>query len=269
MTSIRTTRTLALAAALALAGCASVRPGQVGVLWNIGSGTQKEIFPEGVHLIAPWNQLSVYDLRAQSHNEVLDVIAVNGLAIRLDATVRYHLVPGEVVALQEEIGPDYYMTILEPVLRSEARRVIGRYTPEEIYSTKRDVIERETREGVEAKIGGKHITLEAVLVRDVELPPTIRAAIDRKLQAEQDVLRMKYVLDVARAQAEERRIEARGIADYNQLITASLTPAILEYERIRQLEQLAQSANAKTVVMGPGTNPGQLMIQAPSAGAAR
>jgi len=155
--------------------------GQTGVLWRASSGTQSKTYGEGLHTLAPWNDMYVYDLRSMSRDELLDVIAVNGLGIKLDTSVRYHLSPGEVVAVQQEIGPHYYKTIIEPVLRSEARRVLGRYTPEEIYSTKRDLIEREIREGLRAKIEGKHITLEAVLIRNVELPETIRKAIDQKL----------------------------------------------------------------------------------------
>lgn len=264
MTSLPRAASLA-AALLSLTACASVGPGRVGVLWKASSGTQSTTYGEGRHWVAPWNSMDVYDLRAMSHDEVLNVIAVNGLAIKLDATVRYHLVPHEVIAVQEEIGPDYYHTILEPVLRSEARRVIGRYTPEEIYSTKRDVIERETREGVESKIQGKHIALEAILIRNVELPEAIRRAIDKKLAAEQEVLEMRYVLQVAQATAEQRRIEAKGIADYNQIVSSSLSPNILEFERIQQLARLAQSSNAKTVIIGPGAGTSQLLV-APQGG---
>jgi len=245
-----------------LSACATVGPGQVGVLWTLGSGTQKDTYGEGDHLKWPWDSFSVYDLRAQSRDEVLTVIAVNGLAITLDASVRYHIIPGEVVALQEEIGPHYYDVILEPVLRSEARRVIGRYTPEEIYSTKRDVIERETREGVETKIAGKHIQLEAILVRNVELPEAIRAAIAKKLEAEQEVLKMQFVLEEAKLRAEERAIEAKGIADYNQIVSGSITSSVLDFEKVQALEKLSLSGNAKTVVMGPGSTPPQLLLQA-------
>jgi prohibitin 2 len=248
-------------------GCgATVGPGRVGVLWRAWNGTQGDVYGEGLHYIAPWNDLYVYDLRSMSHDELLNVIAVNGLGIKLDASVRYHLSPGEVVPLQREIGPEYYHTILEPVLRSEARRVLGRYTPEEIYSTKRDLIEREIREGLRAKIEGKHIVLEAVLIRNVELPDAIRHAIDQKLSAEQDVLKMKYVLEVAKAVADQRRIEAQGVADYNRTIAASLTPPMLEFDRIQELSRLAASPNAKTVVMGPGVSNAPVLLSTPAAG---
>jgi len=245
-------------------GCATVGPGQVGVLWQASGGTQAQTYGEGVHAIAPWNDLSVYDLRSMSHDEVLDVIAVNGLGIKLDASVRYHLNPNEVVALQREIGPEYYPKILEPVLRSEARRVFGRYTPEEIYSTKREIVEREIREGLTAKIEGKHIVLEAILIRDVQLPEAIRRAIDQKLAAEQEVLKMKYVLEVSKAAADEKRIDAQGVADYNHTIAASLSQPILEFERIQQLNKLAASPNAKTVVIGERQSGTPLLLSTPS-----
>ncbi len=253
----------------AAGGCATVNPGQVGVLWRASSGTQSKTYGEGLHTLSPWNDMYVYDLRSMSRDELLDVIAVNGLGIKLDTSVRYHLTPGEVVALQQEIGPQYYKTIIEPVLRSEARRVLGRYTPEEIYSTKRDLIEREIREGLRAKIEGKHITLEAVLIRNVELPETIRRAIDQKLAAEQDVLRMKYVIQVSQAVAEQRRIEAQGIADYNNTVAASLSAPMLEYERIQELNRLAGSTNTKTVVIGPGAGGTPVLLSTPAASSSR
>jgi regulator of protease activity HflC (stomatin/prohibitin superfamily) len=246
-------------------GCTTtIGPGQVGVLWRASNGTQPATYGEGLHSVAPWNELYIYDLRSMSHDEVLHVIAVNGLGIKLDASVRYHLNPTEVVVLQQEIGPDYYQKILEPVLRSEARRVLGRYTPEEIYSTKRDLIEREIREGLRAKIEGKHLVLEAVLIRNVELPNAIAQAIDQKLAAEQEVLKMKYVLEVAQAAADQRRIEAHGIADYNRTVSASLSPPVLEFERIQELNKLAASTNAKTVVMGPGASSSPVLVSTPS-----
>ena len=243
-------------------GCATVGPGKVGVLWTSFGGTQETTYGEGSHAVWPWNEMYVYDLRTMNHDELLNVIASNGLAIQLDTSVRYHLELQQTVALQREIGPDYYKKILEPVLRSEARRVIGQYTPEEIYSTKRDVIERQIREGLAEKITGKHIVLEAILVRNVELPETIRRAIDEKLAAEQEMFKMKFVLEVAKSRAEERAIEAKGIADYNQMVSGSLSPSVLEFERIRQIGKLADSPNSKTVVMGASEAPKLLLNSA-------
>jgi regulator of protease activity HflC (stomatin/prohibitin superfamily) len=257
----------ALLLSLSGTACVTVGPGHAGVLWRASSGTQEEVYPEGLHSLAPWNRMDVYDLRSMNHDEVLTVIAVNGLAIELAASVRYRVVPTEVVALQREVGPSYYETILEPVLRSEARRVIGRYTPEELYSTKRDLIEREIREELRTKIEGRHLVLEAVLIRNIKLPDAIRDAIDEKLAAEQDVLKMKYVIEIARSTAEQKRIEAQGIADYNNLVSASLSGPILEFERIRELGKLAESPNSKTVVVGPSSGAPPLLLTAPAAAA--
>jgi regulator of protease activity HflC (stomatin/prohibitin superfamily) len=251
-----------LLATLSVSGCASIGPGQVGVLWKASGGTRQGTYGEGLHAVAAWNEMYVYDLRSMSRDEVLSVIAVNGLTIRLDASVRYHLLRDEVVPLHEEVGPKYYEKILEPVLRSEARRVFGQYTPEEIYSTKRDVIEREIRRGVITKIEGRHIALEAILIRDVQLPDAIRIAIDKKLAAEQEVLKMRYVLAVAKATAEQKQIDAQAIADSNRIIAASLNPAILEFERIQQMTQLATSSNSKTVLIG-ATAASPVMIASP------
>ena len=131
---------------------------------------------------------------------------------------------------------------------------------QEIYSTKRELIERELREGLKEKISGKHLLLDAILIRNVELPPAIRTAIDQKLAAEQEVLKMQYVLELTKAAAEQKRVEAQGVADYNRVVTQSLSPSILDYERIQQLSHLAASDNAKMVVLGPGASvPGVLL----------
>jgi len=250
-------------ALLLLSGCVTVGPGSAGVLWKANGGTQPNIYGEGQYSVWFANHMYVYDIRVMSNDETLNVIAANGLSINLAATVRYRIAPDQVVALQEEIGPDYYNVILEPLLRSDARRVVGRYSPEEIYSTKRDVVEREIREQLVNRTAGKHLIIEAVLIRNVELPPAIRTAIDQKLAAEQEVLKMEYELKIARATADQRRVEAEGIADYNRTVAKSLTPPILEFERILQLEKLAASGNAKTVVLGSGAGSTPVLLSAP------
>jgi regulator of protease activity HflC (stomatin/prohibitin superfamily) len=206
-----------------LGGCATVGPGQVGVKWTVSQGTQQVPYGEGLHPLASWNKMYVYDTRTLSHDEELGVMTVDGLEVKLNATVRYRIIPQEVVALHQQVGKDYYAKIIAPALRSESRRVIGRYTPEELYSTKRDTLERETQNALLSHLDGKHLLVEAVMIRNVELPASVRAAIDKKLMAEQEVLKMKSALQITRAAAEQRRIEAQGIADYNRTVSASLS----------------------------------------------
>lgn len=243
-----------------LGGCASVGPGQVGVKWTVSQGTQQVPYGEGLHPVASWNKMYVYDARTLSHDEELGVMTVDGLGVKLNATVRYHIIPQEVVALHQQIGKEYYAKIIAPALRSESRRVIGRYTPEELYSTKRDVLERETYNALLSHLDGKHLMVEAVMIRSVELPAAVRTAIDKKLMAEQEVLKMKSALQISRAAAEQRRIEAQGIADYNRTVAASLSSPMLDFERIQQTGRLANSANTKTLIIDSGKHTTPVML---------
>lgn len=241
-------------------GCATVGPGHAGVLWTASGGTQPVLYGEGKHPIAAWNKMYIYDLRSLSHDEPLAAMTVNGMMLKLGTTVRYHVVPTEVVALQEEIGPDYYAKLLAPLLRAEARRVISHYTAEEVYSTKQDGVEAELVSRLNYRLAGRHLTLEAVLLRDVELPASVRAAIDQKFVTEQQALRMKYVLAIARSTVEQKQIEAQGVAEFNRIVKPGLTHEVLELERLQQLGKLAGSTNAKMLVIGSGVAPAPVTI---------
>lgn len=266
------------------AGCsyATVGPGQVGVVWT-PSGTRPNALPEGNWSIGYFDHAAVYDTRSQERDEKLEVLASNGLRIELDASIRYHIVPAEAVKLDAELGAHYYDVLIGPTLRSQARRVVGRFQPEEIYSSQRELVERQIREGVEKAIAGRHVVLEAVLVRNVTLPDSIQQAINDKLQAEQQALKMKFVLvqaeseaqkrlieqkaeaDRARiaaqskaetdrieaeGQAEAKRIEAQATADYERLIELHLTDPMLRWQEIEALRTLGTSNNAKVIFVG-------------------
>src|SRR5579863_6973415 len=194
---------VACAATAALTGACSyahIGSGEVGVI-KTPDGVQPKPMPPGDWRIGMFDHSTNYSVRSQEKDERLDVQASDGLGITLDTSIRYHPIPDEVVALDQELGPDYYSVLIGPTLRSQARRVVGRFKPEEIYSTQREVIERQIREGVEAAIKGRHVQLEAVLVRNVTLPEAIQAAINDKLQAEQMALKMKFTIE----QAQRRR----------------------------------------------------------------
>ena len=241
-----------VAALVLVTGCATVGAGQGGVLWRAASGTDPQPLGEGWHYVSPRDEVVIYDLRVQQRNEKLQVLAANGLSLSLDTTVRFHVAPKEVASLHREVGPSYYDIILGPVLRSQARRVVGRYIPEEIYSTKRELIEREMRNAIEKAIGGTHIVLEAVLVRNVELPPMLQKAIVDKLTEEQSALKMKFVIDHEREEAERKKIEAQGIAQFQDIVAAKLSDPLLRWKQIEALSRLALSPNAKVVMLGGG-----------------
>jgi len=153
------------------------------------------------------------------------VLASNGLKIVLDTSIRYHIVGDEAVKLDSELGVHYYSTLLGPTLRSQARRVVGRYQPEEIYSTQREAIERQVREGIEAAIKGRHIVLEAVLIRNVELPTSIQQAINNKLEAEQHALKMQFVIAQAKAEEEKRLMEVKAEAEQEKIRAETVASA--------------------------------------------
>jgi regulator of protease activity HflC (stomatin/prohibitin superfamily) len=261
---------------------AHVGSGEVAVI-RTPAGVDPHVYPTGDWSIGRSDDPQVYNVRSQEHSEWLQVLASNGLSISLDTSIRFHVVANEAVQLDQEIGPDYYGILLGPTLKSQARRVIGRYAPEEIYSTQREAIERQIREGMADAIKGRHIVLEAVLIRNVKLPDAIQQAINTKLEAEQEALKMKFVLAQAqqeqeqqtmetKAAAERAQIEAQGAADaehlraaaaadakrldgqatadYEKLVQQYLTPAILKLQEIDAQKALASSPNEKLVLLG-------------------
>ena len=234
-------------------GCVPVDSGRAGVLWKFLGGTQPEVYGEGVHIVAPWNKMYVYDVRTQDRKEDLHILTNNGLSVGLEASIRYRPMQAELADLHQQIGPGYFEVILAPVIRSEARQVGGRYTPEEIYSTKREAVEVEIFEAVRDAIEGKHVELETILVRDVALPPNIMRAISEKLEEEQKALKMKFTLNRERQEAERKRIEAQGIADFQKVVSKGISDALLRWKGIEATERLATSPNAKVVVIGAGT----------------
>jgi regulator of protease activity HflC (stomatin/prohibitin superfamily) len=255
-------KALALVLLATAPACVTVDAGQRGVWWRSSGGTDLTPVAEGWYYVPPLASLTTYDIRSQQRNEQLIVISSNGLSLGLDTTIRFRLDPEGVAMLHQETGPNYYDVILGPVLRSQARRVVGRYTPEEIYSTKRELIEREMREAVDKAIAGKHIVLEAILVRNVALPELIQRAIIDKLSEEQSALKMKFVLERAQQEAERKRIEAQGVAAFQEIVSAKISEALLRWKQLEAIEHLAQSPNAKVVMLNGGKET-PLVIEAP------
>jgi regulator of protease activity HflC (stomatin/prohibitin superfamily) len=194
--------------------CAVIPSGRTGVEWTPTRGTTDRTLGEGFHLVSPFSRVYTVDLREQEKEVDLNVLANNGLDIQITSSVLFQPIPGQAYQLIQQVGPDYYSTVIGPYVRSGARRVVGRYSPEEIYSTKREQIESEIREQVAQKLNGMHVRVEAVLIREVHLPPQVEQAIQTKLREEQRALEMRFVLERSRQEAERKRIEAQGIADY-------------------------------------------------------
>jgi prohibitin 1 len=229
--------------------------GEAGVLWKRFAGgvvTDQPPLGEGFHLVAPWNKVIVYETRQQELTEKMKVLSSNGLDIQLEATAWYQPVTVELGFLHQTKGTNYLDRVLKPAMRSATRSVVGRYTPEQIYSSKRDAIQEEIYDETKKIVEDQHIQLNDVLVRDVTLPAAIKDAIERKLSQEQTSLEYKFKLEIAEKEAEKQRIEAQGQADANRILSASLTDKILQDKGIEATLKLSQSPNTKVVVVGGG-----------------
>ena len=229
-------------------------PGERGVIFKkFTTGLDKEnIYGEGFHVIAPWNELTPYPVREQQRDEPMDVLDKSGLSISMDITVRFNPIFNEIGYLHEQFGINYINVLVIPEVRSTVRQVAGRYTAEEIYSTKRAEVEQAIINETKEVLGKNYIQMKALLIRSINLPEQIKNAIESKLQQEQESLAYEYLLTKETSEAERRRIEAEGIAAYNRIINASLTKEILQQRGIEATIDLAESPNAKVIVIGSG-----------------
>lgn len=230
----------------------NIKAGHAGVLFRqFGGGVEKEkTFGEGFHFIAPWNDMYIYEVRQQEMSETMEVLSSNGLEINIDVSVWYQPSYSKLGYLHAEIGEDYINRILIPSIRSSVRSMIGKYTPEELYSSKRDSIEVGTFDLLTDLLDNKYVQVNEVLIRSVVLPAKIKEAIERKLKQEQESLEYEFKLEKQLKEAERQRIEAEGKAKANNIINASLTDKILTEKGIEATLQLANSPNSKVVVVG-------------------
>ena len=233
----------------------NIDSGEAGVLWKrFGGGvvTDQPPLGEGFHLVAPWNTVHVYEVRQQEIFEKMKVLSSNGLDIQLDASAWYEPKYNDLGKLHQEIGENYLQRIILPTIRSAARSVVGRYTPEQLYSSKRDAIQIEIYEETKKIVDKQYIQLNEILIRDVTLPPTIKEAIERKLKQEQESLEYEFRLVTADKEAQKQRIEAQGKADANRILSASLNDKILQDKGIEATIKLSESTNSKVIIIGSG-----------------
>ncbi|SEQ44947.1 Regulator of protease activity HflC, stomatin/prohibitin superfamily [Hyunsoonleella jejuensis] len=233
----------------------TIDSGHAGVLYEtLGDGVdpEKPALGPGFHIVAPWNRVIDYETRQQEVPEKMAVLSSNGLDIKLDASVLYEPDLSNLGRLHNEKGLDYLNRVLQPAVRSAARSVVGRYTPEQLYSSKRDAIQEEIFEETKKIVEPQYIKLNDILIRDVTLPPTIKEAIERKLKQEQESLEYEFRLVTAEKEAQKVRIEAQGKADANRILSASLNDRILQDKGIEATMKLSESPNSKVIVIGSG-----------------
>ena len=281
----------------------TVPSGRVGVLWKrfngfdiycwcfVGRGTlldPRELREEGLHIIAPWDRLFIYDLRLQSSSQSINAISKDGVNVTAQMNIRYQLAHRSVAVLHKFIGPKYLDTVVGPEIGSQAREVISKYTAEEVY-TSRDAIQDQVRSSTQKSLGSnlnklvqpeameqpdpKHyndflqgaIQILDTLVLSIELPPAIVNAINR--QTEQFYLIQEYRFRVAREAEESKRkqIEANGIAAFQQTVSKGISDSYLRWRGIEATLMLAQSQNSKIIIIGAGKDGLPIILNAETA----
>jgi len=210
------------------------------------------VLHEGLNLVAPWNDVMIFEIAEQQIEETMDVLSQDGLAISIDVSLRFRPNPVRIGYLYRAFRDEYISNLVRPELRSAVRRIVGQYTPEELYSTKRQEIETLIQDKTREILAQNEVELKALLFRSIKLPTPIQRAIEEKLSADQKAQKYNYLIEQEKKEAERRRIDAEGKAAANKILSASLTDKILKEKGILATEALATSPNSKIIVIGGG-----------------
>jgi prohibitin 1 len=230
-----------------------VGTGHVGVLTLFGKVTG-ETLGEGIHLINPLKTNNELSIQTQTIKESASVPSSEGLMMSLDTSLIYHLNPDRAAEVFQKIGADYENVVVEPTLRSAIREATASHTANALYTGEREMVAKQITDQISLELTKRGLTVENVLLRDIQLPATLKAAIEAKQQAEQESLAMNFRLQKETQEAQRKRIEAAGVRDFQQIVAQGITPSLLEWKGIEATENLAKSPNSKVVVIGNNKN---------------
>jgi len=230
-----------------------VETGHVGVL-TLFSRVTGEMLPEGLHLINPLKSVHEMSVQTQSLKETANVPSTEGLMLTLDTTLNYRLDAGKAADVFQKIGRDYVDKVVEPNLRSAIREATASHSANALYTGERDEVANQIQANLTAALTPRGIYVERILLRDVQLPAMLKSSIEAKQQAEQDALRMSFILQKEKQEAERKRIEAQGISDFQRIVAQGISSQLLEWKGIEATEKLASSNNAKIVIVGNTKN---------------
>lgn len=241
-----------------------ISPGEVGVQTLFGK-VQSGILTEGLNVVNPMVKVIQFDIRTQNYtmsgvhdegqkmgDDAIRVLSADGLEVQIDLTVLFRVIPDKAPEILRNIGKDYRDVIIRPLVRTKIRDYAAYYDAVSLYSTKRDEFQQRLSQAIEKEFKDRGLVMEQVLIRNINLPESVKAAIEAKINAEQEAQKMRFVLDKERQEADRKRVEAQGIADYQRILTASLTDKLIQYEQIKVQKELVTSPNAKVIIMGNG-----------------
>lgn len=230
----------------------SVPVGETGVLFRLFAGTQTDrIYPSGLHIIAPWNTLVLYETRRQLMNHDFEVLSTRGLMIRIELAIRFRPVVDQLGLLHQRIGPNYAHRVVLPQIESVLRRTIGQRTAEDVYTNANGLLD-EAISVAKQRVGRHFVEAGDIIIRTVALPPMVKAAIEDKMTQRELLASYAFRLETATQEAERLRDEARGIRDYQREVDSTLSDRLLQHIGIRATRDLAGSENATVVLLGTG-----------------
>ena len=229
-----------------------VNAGEAGVRFRRFYGTEIDrVYGEGVHIIPPWDRMEIYVVRNRVTNHTTKVLANNGLSVTFNLSIRYRPEYVMLGLLHQKIGKDYLESVVIPEVEAVLRTQVGHFSAEEIYTTKRGILERIFFEAI-AQAQEHYVQIDDVMILSIELPATIRTAVEAKLEQKQAAEAYRYVLLKAEGEAKRMQIEANAHSAYNEIIAESLTEDILRWKGIEATKELSQSENSKVIVIGNG-----------------
>jgi regulator of protease activity HflC (stomatin/prohibitin superfamily) len=249
------------------ASLVEIGAGEVGVKLLFGN-VQTDVLGSGLHFINPLMEVTKMDTKTQNYtmsavrdegaregDDAIRVLTSDGLEVVIDLTVLYRVLPTDAPRIVRETGLDYTDKIVRPLARTRIRDNAVYYDAVSLYSIKRDEFQRRIYESIAGEFQKRGLVLEQLLIRNISLPQAVKTSIEQKMSAEQDAQKMQYVLQKEQQEAQRKRVEAQGIADYQHIISESLTDKQLQYESIKAQLEIAKSANTKVIIIGKGSAP--------------
>ncbi len=242
------------------ASTTSIPTGNVGVLTLFGRVTG-DVLDEGIHLINPLKAVQKLSIQTQSIKESANTPSNEGLMLALDTSLLFRLDRTKAAQVYQTVGTNYADKIVEPTLRAAIRAATSAHSANALYTNARELVQQQIQEELTTQLAQRGVIVEAVLLRDVQLPPMLKGSIEAKQQAEQDALRMSFILQKEKQEAERKRIEAQGIADFQRIVAQGISSQLLEWKGIEATEKLATSANSKVVIIGNPKNGLPLVLE--------
>ncbi len=243
-----------------MASTTSIPTGNVGVLTLFGRVTG-ETLSEGIHLINPLKSVQKLSVQTQSLKESANVPSNEGLILALDTSLLFRLDKSKAAYVYQTMGEPYVEKVVEPTLRAAIRAATSAHSANALYTNARELVQAQIQDELTKELAPRGVIVENVLLRDVQLPAMLKGSIEAKQQAEQDALRMSFILQKEKQEAERKRIEAQGIADFQKIVATGISAQLLEWKGIEATEKLAASSNAKVVIIGNPKNGLPLVLE--------